>query len=100
MMWLGHVLARKSRNNERQVSGKRFPTIFREAQPSQKCVLRNLASRPGILSGYRLCYTYFAKGTVCMCPAQKASSMVLDSVLSTLFKKAIILININCGAHA
>lgn len=81
------VLASKSRNNEWQVSGERSPTIFREAQTSQWCVLRNLSSRLGTLSGYRLCYTYLAKGTVYMCLAQKASSMVLDSVLSPPFKR-------------
>lgn len=84
---VGDVLAGTSRNNEWWVSGKRVPTTFREAQTSQWCVLGNPSSRLGILSGYRLCYTHLTMGTVYMCPAQKASSTVLDSVLGTLFKR-------------
>lgn len=84
---VGDVLDRKTRNSEWLVSGKRFPTTSREAQTSQWCVLRNLSSRLGILSGYRLCYTHLAKGTAYMCLGQKASSVVLDSVPSTLFKR-------------
>lgn len=82
-----NVLAGKSRNNEWRVSGKRLPTTFREAQTAQWCVLGNPSSWLGILSGYRLCYIHLTMGTVYMCLAQKASSMVLDSVLGTLFKR-------------
>lgn len=38
-------------------------------------------------SGQSLSCANLAKGTVCMCLAQKASSMVLNCALSTLLKR-------------
>lgn len=66
---------------------KKSPCYLQKAHTSQWSMLRNLSRRLGILPGYRLYYIYLAKGTVYMCLAQQTSSMVLDSVLSTLFKR-------------
>lgn len=66
---------------------EKIPTVFKEARSSLWGQLTDLPSRMGILSGQSLSYTNLAEGAVCMCLTQKAACTVLNSALSTLFKR-------------